>query len=111
VTTTSACVDRHVLPALFSTQFVNKVYEFKTPFVKWKQIFEKMCENNEENIPPEVFETARKATLNLLPQKSRQQYELGCVQKCAVGIGNGKVMVHPRIMTSLPRCAAATSHL
>jgi hypothetical protein len=42
VTTTSACVDRHVLPALFSTQFVNKVYEFKTPFVKWKQIFEKM---------------------------------------------------------------------
>jgi hypothetical protein len=72
VTTTSACVDRHVLPALFSTQFVNKVYEFKTPFVKWKQIFEKMCENNEENIPPEVFEAARKATLNLLPQKSRQ---------------------------------------
>jgi hypothetical protein len=66
VTTTSACVDRHVLPALFSTQFVNKVYEFK--------IFEKMCENNEENIPPEVFEAARKATLNLLPQKSRQQY-------------------------------------
>jgi hypothetical protein len=76
VTTTSACVDRHVGPALFSTQFVNKVYEFKTPFVKWKQIFEKMCENNEENIPPEVFEAARKATLNLLPQKSRQQYEL-----------------------------------
>jgi ABC-type histidine transport system ATPase subunit len=35
-----------------------------------------MCENNEENIPPEVFEAARKATLNLLPQKSRQQYEL-----------------------------------
>jgi hypothetical protein len=34
VTSTSACVDRHVLPALFSTQFVNKVYEFKTPFVK-----------------------------------------------------------------------------
>ncbi|CAH1365057.1 unnamed protein product, partial [Tenebrio molitor] len=29
-----------------------------------------MCENNEENIPPEVFEAARKATLNLLPQKS-----------------------------------------
>jgi hypothetical protein len=76
VITTSACVDRHVLPALFSTQFINKVYEFKTPFVKWKQIFEKMCENNEENIPPEVFEAARKATLNLLPQKSRQQYEL-----------------------------------
>jgi hypothetical protein len=43
---------------------------------QWKQIFEKMCENNEENIPPEVFEAARKATLNLLPQKSRQQYEL-----------------------------------
>jgi hypothetical protein len=82
VTTTSACVDRHVLPALFSTQFVNKVYEFKTPFVKWKQIFEKMCENNEENIPPEVFEAARKATLNLLPQKSRQQ---GCVQKSYPG--------------------------
>jgi hypothetical protein len=45
--------------------------------------------------------------VNLLSPDSIQ----GCVQKCAVGIGNGKVMVHPRIMTSLPRCAAATSHL
>lgn len=34
-----------------------------------------MCDSDEENIPPEVFQAARAATLDLLPKKSRQQYE------------------------------------
>ena len=35
-----------------------------------------MYDGDEENIHPEVFQAARAATLDLLPQKSRQQYEL-----------------------------------